>query len=56
MVGRIEERDRIGGGDSWLVVNIVGLVGRRGVDIIGLGEVESVVYVEVKIVGRGVVL
>ena len=55
LVGTIEQTDRIAGGDGCFVLNVVALLGRTGVDVIALAQVETLVYLELNILATPVV-
>ena len=55
LVGTIEQTDRIAGGDSCFVLNVVALLCRTGVDVIALAQVETLVYLELNILATPVV-
>ena len=56
LVGTVEQTDRIAGGDSCFVLNVVALMGRTGVDVIALAKIQSLVYLELNILATPVVL
>ena len=44
LVGTIEQTDRIAGGDSCFVLNVVALLCRTGIEVIALAKIQSLVY------------
>ena len=55
LVGTVEQTDRIAGGDSCFVLNVVALLCRTGVDVIALAKIQSFVYLELNILATPVV-
>ena len=46
LVGTIEQTDRIAGGDGSLILDIVALVGRTGIDVVTFAQIQRLVYLQ----------
>ena len=44
LVGTVEQADRIAGGDSCFILNVVALLCRTGIEVIALAKIQSLVY------------